>query len=476
MEHLTIDTAFELIVKTFRLQQEAVLTRRKENLEVRKERLESIRKWVKRNRTRIQEAAYADFKKNATEVDLIEVLHVLDEIKVAVNNLELWARPMKVDATLTMLGTRSEIRNEPKGVCLIIAPWNYPFSLTIGPLVSALAAGNTAILKPSEMTPNVAALIQQMIEELFRPDEVFVCVGGPDVSKYLLSLPFDHIFFTGSPAVGKEVMAAAARNLTSVTLELGGKSPTIVTRSANLRSAAERTALAKWINNGQTCIAPDYVLVESAVRDEFIREVSAAAKRLFAPDSEFASSASYCRMVNSRHYGSVQELIADALQHGARIVSGGKSDAKDRFIEPVVMDNVPLESRMMQEEIFGPVLPICTFERLSEAIAVINGKPKPLALYIFSNKRSEQEEVLQSTSAGGTCINDAALHFMHHRLPFGGVNNSGIGKSHGKFGFEAFSNQKPVLRQRTGLTSARALYPPYTGFSRKIMDWFLKLF
>lgn len=476
MEQITIDTTSEVITSTFRLQQEAVLVRRKESLNVRKERLESIRTWVKRNKTRIQEAAYADFKKNATEVDLIEVLHVLDEIKVAVNNLDIWARPVKVDATLPMLGTRSEIRNEPKGVCLIIAPWNYPFSLTIGPLVSALAAGNTAILKPSEMTPNVAALIQQMIEELFRPDEVFVCVGGPDVSKYLLSLPFDHIFFTGSPAVGKEVMAAAAKNLTSVTLELGGKSPTIVTRSANLRSAAERTALAKWINNGQTCIAPDYVLVESAVRDEFIREVSAAARRLFAPDSEFASSSSYCRMVNSRHYGRVQELIADALQHGARIVSGGKSNATDRFIEPVVMDNVPWESRMMQEEIFGPVLPVCTFERLSDAIVLINSKPKPLALYIFSTKRSEQEEVLMSTSAGGVCINDAALHFMHHRLPFGGVNNSGIGKSHGKFGFEAFSNQKPVLRQRTGLTSARALYPPYTAFSQKIMDWFLKLF
>jgi len=450
---------------------------RREPVSNRVQRLRELQAWIQGNRDRIKKAVHADFKKPLLEVDTSEIYPVLTELKHALKHLQQWASPRKVDATIAYLGTRSEIRHEPKGSCLIIAPWNYPFSLCVGPLVSCLAAGNTVIIKPSEMTPGTSRLIREMAEEVFDTDVVCVLEGGVEVSQQLLDLPFDHIFFTGSPAVGKLVMKAAARNLTSITLELGGKSPTVIDDSANLQDAAKRIAFGKFINNGQTCIAPDYVLVHHSVRDEFLKRLVKEVNTLFGNGEHVdEKSASYARLVNERHFNRVNELIADAVSHGATAVKLGEMNKETNFIAPVILTDVPPEARVWEEEIFGPILPLRTFRSVEEVTAMINGLPKPLALYIFSDRKAFQETILQNTSAGSVCINECILQFTHPNLPFGGVNNSGIGKSHGYYGFLAFSNEKPVLRQKGGWAAPYLMHPPYTTAMKKVVDVLLRWF
>lgn len=466
----------DLVRAVFEKQQKRALELRTSTVAQRKEPLKRLRRWVRENRSDIQQVLFKEFRKPPAETDAIEIFHVLDEIRYALSHLDQWASPKEVKTPLTMLGTRSFIQYEPKGVCLIIAPWNYPFTLAMGPLVSALAAGNTAIIKPSEFTPHVSALIRRMATEVFDNDLVAVVEGGPDTAQFLLTLPFDHIFFTGSPNIGKMVMKAAAENLSSVTLELGGKSPAIVTPSASLEEAAERVAVAKFVNSGQTCVAPDYVLVDQSVAERFVSLLIGKIKDRFSEGGDFEKSQSYSRMVNNRHFQRVLGLLQDALQRGARLETGGTSDASSCFIHPTVITGVPLDAQVMQEEIFGPVLPVISYQTLEEAIHIVNQRPKPLSLYIFSRINKDQEKILKETSAGGVCINDCGIHFLNPVLPFGGVNNSGIGKSHGYYGFLAFSNEKPVLKQKTGMTSVKIFYPPYTQRTRKIMDWFLKLF
>jgi aldehyde dehydrogenase (NAD+) len=452
------------------------LERRSEPIAHRKERLRRLRKWVHENRPAIREAGFRDFRKPDVEVDAVEVLHVLSEVSFALDNLEQWTRPKKVDATLAMMGTRSSVYYEPKGVCLVIAPWNYPFCLCVGPLVSALAAGNSVIVKPSEHTPHMSVLIERMVKELFDPDLVTVVTGGPEISTQLLEFPFDHIFFTGSPAIGKIVMKAAAEHLTSVTLELGGKSPAIVGKDADLKRAAQRIAFAKFFNNGQTCIAPDYVLADQVIAKELTVQIKEQVNALFAERKSFETSTSYARIVNQRHYQRLQNLVSNAVSEGAQVEMSGNMKPEDRFFHPVILSHVPQTALILEEEIFGPVLPIVEFSMVDEAVHFVNSRPKPLGLYIFGYSGSSQEKILRETTAGGVCINDCAIHFLHHNLPFGGVNNSGIGKSHGYYGFLAFSNEKPVLRQRKGLTAIQLFYPPYTSFTRKIVDWFLRMF
>ncbi len=476
MEAAIVNTSPDRLTHTFASMKRSAEALRTEALQNRKERLRKLRSWIHTNRPAIHKAMHDDFRKAPVEVDAIELFHVLNEIKLATDNLDVWARPKKIDAPITMLGTRSVIQYEPRGLCLVISPWNYPFSLAVGPLVSALAAGNAVILKPSELTPNVSALLASMVKEIFSEDVVRVVEGGPEVSQSLLKLPFDHIFFTGSPAIGKVVMKAAAENLTSVTLELGGKSPTIITASANIKDAAQRTAVAKFVNNGQTCIAPDYMLVDEKVAPKFIDAFIDQSKKLFAEEGSFEKSSSYCRVVNDRHFNRLNELLQDALTNGAKLEWGGNPDSSTRFMPPMVLTQVAPTARIMSEEIFGPIIPIVTYRSLDEVIQTINSRPKALALYIYSNSRSDINTILNRTSSGGACINESGIHFLHHNLPFGGVNNSGIGKSHGHYGFLAFSNEKPVLRQKSGLTSVRPFYPPYTKVSQKLMDWFLKLF
>ena len=460
------------LMQNFALQRKKSVELRTEPLASRKLRLKNLREWILSNRVSIQEALFADFKKHHTEVDAIEIFPLLLEIKKALANLDSWASPKKVATPMTMLGTRSYILYEPRGVCLIIAPWNYPFLLCVNPLVSALAAGNTAFLKPSELTPFTSTIIGRMTREVFEPSIVSCYEGGAEMSQVLMQLPFDHIFFTGSPAVGKVVMKAAAEHLTSVTLELGGKSPAIVARDAHLTDAAERVAVSKFVNNGQTCIAPDYVLVHESIAEEYVQKLLEKTEQIFKGRNDtYEQSSSYCRIVNNHHFQRLDKIIKETIDEGARVRLGGVSDNSTRFIQPTVLTEVSLRSRVMHEEIFGPILPVLTFSTLEQAIQIVNEMPKPLALSIFSQSKAVQKRVIGETASGGACINDCGMQFFQHNLPFGGVNNSGLGKSHGYYGFLDFSNQKSVLKQKKGRTIFKMLYPPYTARSRKIMNW-----
>lgn len=468
-------TVSDTIHAVFQKQKEFSLALRSEPVANRKRRLKALRTWIKTNRTLIQEALYKDFKKPSVEVDATEIFPVLDEIKQALDNLDQWVKPKKTDAPLTLIGTRSQIMYEPRGVCLIIGPWNYPFNILVGPLVLALAAGNTAILKPSEFTVHTSALIKKMCDEIFKPEEVTVFEGDHEMSQALLALPFDHIFFTGSPGVGKLVMRAASEHLTSVTLELGGKSPTIITPSAKLSEAAQRVTIAKFINNGQTCIAPDYVMVHQSVSEQFIEQLKKHIQKHFAEGNSFEKSPSYARIISKKHFRRVHDLVQDAIEKGAKVEMSGPANEEDRFLHPVVLSRVSAQSKIMEEEIFGPVLPVLTYESLEEVIKLINSKPKPLALYFFGSSNRELNQVKKSTSAGGMCINDCAVQFLNINVPFGGVNNSGIGKSHGYFGFLAFSHEKAIVKQRHGFTTVKMFYPPYTATVKRLVGWLLKM-
>ncbi len=458
----------------FKKQVERSLLLRLEHFSQRKARINALKNWILDNRKEIQQAVNADFSKPLVEVETTEIYTSLAEIRFALAHLSEWMKPKKVDAPLTFLGTKAEIRVEPKGVCLIISPWNFPFLLAVGPLISCLAAGNTAIIKPSELTPNTAQLLSKMVKDIFEENIVTVIQGGVEETSQLLRLPFDHIFFTGSPAVGKIVMKAAAENLTSVTLELGGKSPAIIDKSAILKDAAKRIAFGKFFNNGQTCIAPDYILIDEIVADKFLVLLKEEVSRLFGKD--IAKSNDYARIVNSNHFKRLTELLTDAQQHGAKIEFGGNINIQDNFIEPTIISNAALNSKVMLDEIFGPLLPIIRYNSIQEAIELINSKPKPLALYIFSEDHHFRNKLLNSTTAGSVCINECVLQFSHPNLPFGGVNNSGIGKSHGYAGFLTFSNEKPVLKQKRGFALSYFLHPPYTKPMKRIVDLMVRWF
>ena len=392
-------------------------------------------------------AAYADFKKPPGEVDLAEILPICVEANDAIRKLKKWMKPTRVWPTLLTGGTRSHVQYVPRGRCLIVGPFNYPINLTLAPLVSAVAAGNTAILKPSELTPHMSALIAKIVGEVFSEDEVAIFQGEADVAQALQELPFDHIFFTGSPAIGKLVMAAAAKNLTSVTLELGGKSPTIVDASANLKLAAKNIMWAKFANSGQTCIAPDHVFVHESVKDQWVDICREELKKAYGNSlTDQQNSPHLAHMVNARHTGRVKALLEDATAHGARSLTGGGMGESDCFIQPTLLDNVPDAARVMQEEIFGPLLPIIGFTNLDEVIERINAGPKPLALYIYSKTEKNIDAVLTRTVSGGACVNHSLMQFLQGNLPFGGVNNSGIGNAHGHYGFKAFSHERGVVR------------------------------
>jgi aldehyde dehydrogenase (NAD+) len=415
-------------------------------------------------------AAYADFKKPPGEVDLAEILPVCMEANDAIRHLRKWMKPKRVWPTLLTLGTRSQVQYLPRGRCLIMSPWNYPVNLTLGPLVSAIAAGNTAMLKPSEMTPHLSALMVKIIREVFPEDEVAIFEGEADVATELLKLPFNHIFFTGSPAIGKHVMAAAAKHLASVTLELGGKSPTIVDASADIAMAAQNTMWAKFANAGQTCIAPDHVYVHESVKDQWLADCRTLLAQAYGESPQAQQESPHlARIVNTRHTGRINALLQDAQSRGAQVVVGGAVDTAECFIAPTLLEGVPLDARIMEEEIFGPLLPIISFQNVDEVIAKINAGPNPLALYIYSRTEDNVQRVLQQTMSGGACVNHALLQFLHGNLPFGGVNNSGLGHAHGHFGFKAFSHEKAVVRLQTAL--ATRLFKPgeVPGYLRSLL-------
>ncbi|HEY8132669.1 MAG TPA: aldehyde dehydrogenase family protein [Thermoanaerobaculia bacterium] len=415
----------------------------------RKEKIRRLHDALLSRRSEIYEALWADYQKPAPEVDLSEILPVVGEARHAMRHLRSWTRPRRVPTPLTLFGSRSRIVYEPKGVVLIISPWNFPINLTFGPLVSAIAAGNCAMLKPSEMTPHTSACIRRIVADLFDESEVAVIEGDAKVAEALLKKKFDHIFFTGSPAVGKIVMRAAAEHLTSVTLELGGKSPVIVDRTANVDEAAKKIAWGKSLNSGQVCIAPDYVLVDETVRAEFLEKLRAKA----VSDSGL--------LVNDRHAARVRALADGAVPEGRRVPM-------------TILEDIPRESPAMREEIFGPLLPVISYRDIDEALQIINERERPLVLYLFSHKREVIDRVLRQTRAGGTVINDTLIHFYQLNLPFGGVGQSGIGKAHGRFGFEAFSNARGVLEQPTRFSGIQFLYPPYTRLKQKLIDFIVR--
>ena len=413
----------------------------------------------------IIEALARDLGKTKVEAELTEVYQILGAIKHAKSHLHKWMRPQKVKTPMAMLGASSRYIHEPKGVVLIISPWNFPFNLTFGPLASALAAGNSVIIKPSEMTPRSSALMQTIVNDIFKDEEVALFQGAVETSTALLKLPFNHIFFTGSPAVGKIVMRAAAEHLSSVTLELGGKSPTVIDKTANLKTAAKKIMWAKTLNCGQICVAPDYVLIHKEVKDEFVAHCKKWLEAYFSVNPE--DSESYGRIVTARHYERLKSHLKDAKQDNARVLVGGQVNAKAKFVSPTLIDQLKPDSILLQEEIFGPLLPVVTYTAIEEAISYINSKERPLALYIYSKSKKAIKTIITHTRAGGTVINNSNIQFSNHELPFGGINNSGIGKSHGFFGFKSFSNERAIMKQHTfGITEL--LFPPYTGFKEKI--------
>jgi len=444
-------------------QTEYALDLRSSTLQQRKAVLKRFLKTIEKYTPDIVEAGMEDFNKPEVEVMLAEIFPVVHEIKHTLKHLSKWMKAKRVSSTKATFGSSSKVVYEPKGVSLIISPWNYPVNLTFGPLVSALAAGNTAMIKPSEFTPNMAKVISKIVAECFDDKEVAVFEGEVDVSLALLEKPFDHIFFTGSPQVGKSVMAAAAKNLTSVTLELGGKSPVFIDSSADLKKAAQKITWGKCSNNGQTCIAPDYILIPENRLKVFVEEMKDAITGAYG--EQIKNNPDYARVVNVAHTKRIKGLLDDGLKNDGEVIFGGEIDINARYIEPTLVlgkkdSEAFINSRLMQEEIFGPVLPIVTYQDTHEAIAHINAHHKPLALYVFSENKVTTDAVIQKTSSGGVCINENIIHFLHGNLPFGGVNNSGIGNSHGEYGFKAFSHERAVLEDK--FMSNSMLYPPYT--------------
>ncbi|NBC18310.1 MAG: aldehyde dehydrogenase family protein [Bacteroidetes bacterium] len=468
---------FAEIDRVFALQHEYQPFIRRTTAPERVRKLQRLRAKLLERRQDLRDALHADFRKPPTEVDLTELMPVLLEIKHASKHLADWMQPKKVSTPVTLFGTSSEIRYEPKGVGLIISPWNYPINLTLGPLVGAIAAGCSAILKPSEHTPHATRLMKELLGELFDEREVAVFEGEVDVAQHLLDKPFHHIYFTGSPEVGKIVMRAAAEHLASVTLELGGKSPTIVDETADIDDAARKITYGKFANKGQTCIAPDYVYVHERVHDAFVEALQDNIHDFYGPDAEArASSKDYARIIHEKHHRRLEALYAEALEQGARSPVGQTQRSAPRFIDPTVLTDVPAEARIMQEEIFGPLLPVLPYQSLDDALDAINAKPRPLALYIFSEDEATIERVLNHTTAGGTSVNDTLLHYMHPELPFGGVNTSGIGKGYGYYGFLAFSNERPVLRQKLKRSPFQQFYPPYTKVTQKLVNLLVRYF
>ncbi len=458
------------ILEVLALQKTALLRLSTSSAEERTAKLRKIESYLLQHKEELCDVMYQDFKKPASEVVIAEMLGVKREINHTIKHLKSWMKPKSVSTPLMLLGTKGLVQYEAKGLCLIISPWNYPFNLSICPLVHAIAAGNAVILKPSELSPNTSGFIKKMISSLFDKSEVAVFEGDATVSTFLLEQKFDHIFFTGSPAIGKVVMAAAAKHLTSVTLELGGKSPAIVGPNVNVEEAAAKIAWGKFLNNGQTCIAPDYLYVHEKNYYSFLQALEATVETFYG--ANVAKSKDYARIVNRRHFDRIASLLEDAKEKGAQVLFGGITDADDCFISPTVLTNCTPDMNILQEEIFGPILPIMSFKDEFQVTADIRSGDKPLALYVFSTNTEFNTYILNNTSSGTSVVNDCLIQFGHNELPFGGVNHSGIGKSGGHYGFVEFSNQKSVVIQRTNLL--KNFYPPYGVKVRWMIDFVLK--
>lgn len=437
-------------------------------------KLKKLKENILLNRADIKEALKKDFRKNESEVDLTEIFPVIQEINHTIKNLKKWMKDKYVKTPVTLLGSKSYIKYEAKGLVLIITPWNFPINLTFVSLVNAISAGNTIMIKPSEITDYTSKIIKKIVEKTFNQNEVYTILGGSDIAEKILKLKFNHILFIGSPTIGKIVMKAASNHLASVTLELGGKSPTVIDKEVDLKLAAKRIAWAKFINNGQVCIAPDYILINKKLKDKFLKLLIEYIKKLYSDNPK--TSKNYCRVVNRKHFLRLNSLIEDAKTNKGKIHFGGRKDVDQLFIEPTILTNISPKSKIHIEEIFGPILPIYEYNFLDDAINFINNNNKPLALYIFSKNKKNINRIINETSSGGVCINHSTLHYSNYHLPFGGVNNSGSGRCHGVHGFKEFSNAKSIFKQLVKISPTDLIIPPYTRFKEKIINLMIKYF
>ncbi len=419
----------------------------------RRAQLRALVAMLRDHEAELADALRSDLGKPVTEGYLTDVAFVVDEVRSMLSNLGRWNREVRVPTPLILQPSRSRLVPEPLGMVLVIAPWNYPVQLLLVPAAGAIAAGNTVMLKPSELASATSALLARLVPQYLDQAAVGIVEGGPAETTVLLEQRWDHIFFTGNATVARVVMTAAAKHLTPVTLELGGKSPAVVDASADVRLAARRIAWGKWLNAGQTCVAPDYVLVHRSIRDAFVEEVRRAVVGFYGPDPQ--RSDAYGRIIDDRH---VQRLLD--LLSGGTVVVGGECDPADRYLAPTVLVDVDPDSALMQDEIFGPLLPVLDVDCIDEAIATIGAKPKPLALYVFARDVAVQRAVIERTSAGGVTVNGTIVHLLNPRLPFGGVGDSGMGAYHGEAGVRVFQHRKPVL-SRLGRLDPSIAYPPY---------------
>jgi aldehyde dehydrogenase (NAD+) len=439
-------------------------TGRTRGVSFRAAQLDALQGVIRDNQKDILDALKKDLSKSTYEGYLTELGVALDEIRFARKHLAKWVKPKRVRTRFFLLPGASYLYPEPYGVSLIISPWNYPFQLAVGPLIGSVAAGNCSVVKPSEFAPATARVLSDIIGKNFQRSFIAVIEGDSQAGKALLDEDFDYIFFTGSVAVGKTVMEVAARNLTPVTLELGGKSPCIVDRDADSTTAARRIVSGKFINAGQTCIAPDYLLVHSDLKAELIDRMKTSIRQFYGRDPQ--QSPDYARIINEKHF-----LRLEALMRNGKIIAGGQVDRENLYIAPTILDDVAWGDPIMREEIFGPILPVMAFDDVSEVIARIKSLPEPLALYLFSNNREHREKIIRDLPFGGGCINDTLLHFANLHLPFGGTGGSGIGSYHGKRSFDTFSHQKGILKRSFRL-DLPLRYPPYgnkLGILKRIM-------
>lgn len=428
---------------------------------------------INREEKAIEQALYQDFHKSGIETAITEILVVQLELKHIAKKLRGWMKDKNVHRSLVMPNVSAYLHYEPKGNALIITPWNYPFQLPLVHLAACIAAGNTAILKLSEFSPNSNQVLKKIIAEVFSTDHIAVIEGAVEETSHLLNLRFDHIHFTGSSKVGKIVMEAASKHLTDITLELGGKSPAIIDKNVNLRQVVKNLIWAKFVNAGQTCIAPDYILAHRHQKQQLEEIFKAEIEEAFGKDA--FNSPDYARIINEKQFERLNQALDSAKQLGANIIAGGKTDGKTKYIAPTVVSNVAANNPLMTDEIFGPILPIVYYAQIQEAIDFINAKEKPLALYVFSKDSNFNKHLIRNTSAGSTCINDAVIQIMQPNLPFGGVNNSGLGQSTGWYGFKAFSHERAVADVKILPLSSMFWYP-YTEKTSRMLQWIRRLF
>jgi acyl-CoA reductase-like NAD-dependent aldehyde dehydrogenase len=430
------------------------------------EKLKRLESAILAYEKRISEALHRDLRRSEMEGYITEIGLALSEISYAIKHLSSWAKPKKVGRPLIFPFSESLVIPEPYGVVLIIAPWNYPLHLTMLPLVGAIAAGNCVAIKPSEMSPNTSKVIHDMIEEYFEDSYIACFQGNAEVAQQLLDQEFDFIFFTGGTSIGRIVMKAAAEHLTPLTLELGGKSPCIVDKNIDVEKTASRIVWGKFINAGQTCIAPDYLLACGEIRESLVNALKRKILKFYGSDPK--QSKDYCRIINKKHF----DRLSAYLNEGD-VVFGGKTDSEELYISPTLIENVPIKAKVMREEIFGPIIPIVEYSKISEVISFVNSLPKPLTMYIFSNDKKIQQKIIRETSSGGVCINDTMIQLYPKELPFGGVGDSGFGRYHGKTSFESFSNKRSIMRQSV-LFDLKSRYPPFNEKILKIVKKVLK--